>query len=113
MGIENNECIIATTCSEGAIKTIQLWIKQLPEEQQTLFAILPGLVNGKQTIVMAPDGSKKGWETAYNGAKLRTELIAQIVTLPFDWVEVGYGEYGQKVLQGNNVNQYNDKVYAE
>ena len=120
MGVENNECVIATTWNDEAVETIQKWILSLSKEEQSLFAILPSLVNGKQTIVLAPDGSKKGWETAKQGEKLRNRFITRLEGLnyednsgPFYWVEVGYGEFGQKVLHGNCVNRYSDKEYAE
>ena len=31
---------------------------------------------------------------------------------PWDWIEVGYGEYGQAILRGNNKNCYSDSEYA-
>jgi len=120
MGVENNEVIIATTWDDNAVLKVQEWIKSLPEDQRSLFAILPSIVNGKQTVFLAPDGSKKGWEESDRGKLLRDEFIKQLKTFdyddgsnPFDFVEVGYGEFGQKVLRGNNKNRYSDSEYAE
>ena len=31
---------------------------------------------------------------------------------PWSWVEVGYGEYGQKLLRGNNENRHGAEGYA-
>jgi len=120
MGIENNECVIATTWNNEAVESIKEWIESFHPNYQKLFAILPSLVNKKQTIVLAPDGSKKGWNTAKEGEKLRNMFIEKLKEYdyddgsnPFDFVEVGYGEFGQKVLRGNCKNMYNDKEYAE
>lgn len=120
MGVENNECIIATTSDNDAVLKVQNWIKNLPEDQQSLFAILPSIVNGKQTIFLAPDGSKKRWEEAKRGKILRNKFIEQLKSFdygdgenPFNFVEVGYGKFGQKVLRGNNKNCYNGFEYAE
>lgn len=119
MGVENNECVVATTWNDEAVEKIKAWVMTLNEREQSLFAFVPALINGKTTILLAPDGSKKGWETAKQGEALRNELIEQFAIFgyddgsnPFDWVEVGYGEYGQKVLRGNNVNCYSDDEYA-
>ena len=120
MGVENNECVIATTWNDEVVAEIRTWIQGLPEDQQTLFAIIPSLVNSKQTIVLAPDGSKKGWKESARGATLRNEFIKQLKKFdyddgsnPFDFVEVGYGEFGQKVLRGNCKNRYSDLEYAK
>ena len=119
MGVENNECVIATTSDNNAMIKIQDWVKTLNETQQSLFALLPSIVNNKKTIVLAPDGSKKGWEEAKQGDALRERLIYLLKTFdyedgsnPFDWVEIGYGEFGQKVLRGNCKNRYGDEEYA-
>ena len=119
MGVENNECIIATTWDKEAILAIREWVANLPKEEHALFAFLPSIVNSKQTLFMAPDGSKKGWETAERFSKLRDDLIELFESFnyedgsnPFDYVEVGYGEFGQKVLRGNCKNMYGDEEYA-
>ena len=112
MGVENNECIIATTNYDEAILKIKDWIKTLDEDQQPLFAFLPSIVNNKTTLFLAPDGSKKGWDEAERGDILRDKLIDILKTFNFDWVEVGYGEYGQTVLRGNCVNRFNGREYA-
>ena len=119
MGVENNECVIATTWDNNKIESIKQWVKTLDKHHQTLFAFLPSLVNGKQTIILGPDGSKKGWDIANTVEILRNNFIKQLESFnysdgsnPFDYVEVGYGEFGQKVLRGNCVNKYDDKEYA-
>jgi hypothetical protein len=118
MGVENNEAILATTWNQEIIGKVKEWIHSLPEEQQQLFAFVDGLVNGKTTILLAPCGSKKGWAEDKVIEDLRNRFIEYLITFnyddgssPFDWVEVGYGEFGQKVLRGNNTNRYSDKEY--
>ena len=121
MSVENNECIIATTFDDDIIWEIKEWIAcDVPEEFQSLFVFVDSIVNGKTTIIMTPDGSKKGWDTAIEAERIRKKFIKKILTYnysdgssPFDWIEVGYGEYGQKVLQGNCHNCISDKEYHE
>ena len=74
------------------------------------------LKNNKQTIIMAPDGSKKGWDVAIEGERIRDMFIKKLESFdyedgsnPFDFVEVSYGEYGQKVLRGNCDNMYDEE----
>jgi len=119
MGVENNECVIAVTWNDNAVKVVSDFVDGLPKEYQRLVAFIPSLVNDKTTVFMAPCGSKKGWQEDKDAQKVRDELIAIISSLdysdgsnPFDWVEVGFGEYGQKVLRGNCRNVYSDADYA-
>ena len=119
MGVENNECVVATTWNRDAMKKVMDWIDTLPEAEQSLFAFSRSLVNTKETVFMGPDGSKKGWPHAEQGEALRNQLIELLESFnhedgsnPFDWVEVGYGEFGQKVLRGNCTNMYGDEPYA-
>ena len=119
MSVENNEAVIATTWNEKAIVRVLAWIENLPNDQKQLFSIVPSLINGKQTVFLGPDGSKKGWEEANRGETLRNEFIKFLYTFnyedgsnPFDFVEIGYGEYGQKILRGNCINRYDNSEYA-
>lgn len=120
MGVENNECIVATTWNDDIVWEIREWVDcDVPREFRPLFAFVESVVNGKTTIIMAPDGSKKVWDTANEGDKIRAAFIEKLESYnysdgssPFDWVEVGYGEYGQKVLRGNCKNCYTDEEYG-
>ena len=119
MGVENNECVIATTWDPVSIEQIKAWIAGLHEDERKRFVFIPSVVNYKTTIVLGPDGSKKGWKEAEEGEKLRDAFIENLKDLdyedgsnPFDFVEVGYGEFGQKVLRGNCTNKYDDREYA-
>jgi hypothetical protein len=118
MGVENNECIIATTWDEQSVNHIKKWIKTLSDDEKSLFCFIPALVNHKTTIILAPDGSKKGWDIADRIEQLRDSFYNLLKSFnyedgsnPFDFIEVGFGEYGQKVLRGNCENKYNDKDY--
>lgn len=119
MGVENNECIIATTWDEESMDKVRKWVKKLSKQSQSLFAFVPSVINSKITLFMGPDGSKKGWDLANNYEEIRNNLIEFLKKFdyedgssPFDYIEVGYGEYGQKVLRGNCENMYNDEEYT-
>ena len=118
MGIENNECVIATTANTENMDSIKLWVESLIDSERSLFTFTAALMNGKETVFLAPDGSKKGWAAAKQGAALRDCFITLLNSFRYEdgssnieWVEVGYGEFGQKVLRGNNENRYNDEPY--
>ena len=120
MGVKNNECVIATTWSKNDMQKVKDWVDELSRDDQSLFCFIPSLVNNKITLFLAPDGSKKGWDTAEHGEALRNLLIELLKTFddddgsnPFEWVEVGYGEFGQEVLRGNCDNMYSNKPYAK
>ncbi|MBT8489903.1 MAG: hypothetical protein KJN62_02525 [Deltaproteobacteria bacterium] len=126
MGIENNEVVIATTWDKKLITYAENFISNLPDDFKKpddfrkLFCIIPSIVNVKYTIVFGPDGSKKGWELAKMGTILRDKFVKFLESYtyedgsnPWDWVEIGYGEFGQKILKGNCENKYDDREYYE
>jgi len=120
MGVNNNEAMLATTSDSVAMKTVTNWINSLTPLDQDLFATINGTANGTSTIVLAPCGSKKGWPQDAEAKVLRVHFTDLLVSLnyedgsnPFSWIEVGFGEYGQKVLAGNNTNAYTASEYAE
>lgn len=119
MGVENNEAVIATTWHDKYADDVWAWVQTLDRDLQTLFARIPSLANHKHTIILGPDGSKKGWEEAEQGATIRETFIQILRTYdyedgssPWDWVEVGYGEFGQAILRGNCTNKYDERPYA-
>jgi hypothetical protein len=86
---------------------------------KTLFLFGQKEINGITTIVMVPDGSKEGWPESVVGDLLRNLFIRELEKADYDdgsnpwsFVEVGYGEFGQKVLRGNCENCYSDSEYA-
>jgi len=115
MGTINHECVIATTWDQKTMDRAKEWCGNLNDKEKSLFSFTRGLVNLNETLFLAPDCSKKGWETAQKGDELRERLIEFLETFdyedgssPWSWVEVGYGEYGQTILKGNNSNCFND-----
>lgn len=124
MGVENNEVIIATTYSNDAVEQVKQWIDSLEVDDpfhsyKQLFVFIPAIVNQKTTVVYAPDGSKKGWGVANQSEQIRQQFKQFLDSFdyddgsnPFDWVEIGYGEYGQAILDGNCFNMYNNNPYA-
>jgi len=108
MGIINHNAVLATTWSEEHYKSISIWISERSVNEQMLFLFGNNFVNGARTIVLIPDGSKEGWVESDKGDALRRSFIERLEedkyedgSSPWDWIEVGYGEYGQKVLRGN------------
>ncbi len=120
MGVVNHNCIVATTWNPVKWARVQAWINDLHERDQKLFTTAESWVNHHNTIVLVPDGSKEGWTESDEGDELRDRFIEQLKldeyddgSSPWAWVEVGFGEFGQKVLRGNNTNRYSDAEYAE
>lgn len=119
MGVENNNAVLATTWDDEAVARIKEWIAAQPAEWRSLFAVVATIMNGRTTVVLCPDGGKEGWKTSNAGDDLRQRFIAELTSndyefgsSPWDWVEIGYGEYGQKILRGNNANCYSGAGYA-
>lgn len=118
MGVENNNAVIATTWDRDEVARIKKWVDELTE-MKSLFLFGGEEINGKTTVVMVPDGSKEGWPESDAGYALRSMFISEIEKAnyddgsnPWDFVEVVYGEFGQKVLKGNCKNRYGDSGYA-
>ncbi len=114
MGIENHNAVIATTWCDEKADDLREWLNNLDVYERKLFASAGSWCNGYRTFIMVPDGSNEGWEESNKGNLLREKFINFLKnTGHWDWIEVGFGEFGQKVLQGNNKNMYSDKEYAE
>ncbi len=118
MGILNNESVLMTTWSRDVILAIEKWIESVSDNLKPLFVIVPCTVDQHSTVILAPCGSKKNWPEDRAFEDIRTKFIEFLGTFdyedgssPCSWVEVGYGEYGQKVLRGNNENCYTDSDY--
>ena len=120
MGIINHNAVVATTWNENEVLRIKEWVKSLDEKTQAAFLFGPRVVNGYATVILVPDGSKEGWDESTKGDVLRSRFTSKLEesnhndgSSPWDYVEIGYGEFGQKVLQGNCRNCYTDAEYAE
>ena len=120
MGTKNHNAILATTWNEEEVARIIKWVESLKSDDSYLFLFGPATINHQITVIMVPDGSKEGWAESDAGDVLRKNFIAEIEkgnyednSSPWDWIEVGYGEYGQKILNGNCKNCYSDKDYED
>lgn len=107
MGLIQHNCVVATTSSEERIAQMREWIRKLSQFEKEdirsagrLFAEINGFTNGYVTFILAPDGSKEGWSTSNAGDRLRNAFIARLDEY-WDWIEVSYGEIGQRVVRGN------------
>lgn len=116
MGILNHNAVIATTWSEEKFVEMQKWVVGQPNVVFFLSRWVDKTRTG--TITLIPDGSKEEWIESKIGDDLRQKFIEQLEAAAFDdgsnswdWVEVGFGEYGQKVLRGNNRNLWGDGDY--
>ena len=119
MGTINHNCVVATTWKTEAFDEVKMFILA-DSEMNGMCVFSTGLINGYSTIFCGPDGSEEGWPASDKADTIREKLITKIETYnyedgssPWDWVEIGWGEYGQMVLRGNNKNQFNNKVYAD
>jgi len=136
MGVINHNAIIATTYSKDNLDKVVEWVKELKidkditgRDPKSLFVFGSGISNDYHTVVLLPDGSKEGWPSSVLGDSLREQFIKFLDSFAdygdeeeedhpsspkdglygvscWDWVEVGYGEFGQKILKGNNRNCY-------
>lgn len=119
MGTINHNAVIATTSSRREILRLQEFVDHLPLYGRILFCFGKPTMNGMSTIVMLPDGSNEGWHESAIGDSFRVKFIAELEKAndedgcnPWHFIEVGYGEFGQKILRGNCKNRYNDLDYA-
>jgi len=119
MGVMNHNAVVATTWNDKCFDRLMLWLNEQPEQLRNLCLVGEPHTNGERTICIVPDGSKEGWPKSDNVDELRQSLIERLKedeyedgSSPWCWVEVGFGEFGQKVLRGNNWNRYDDQEYA-
>lgn len=119
MGTTNHNAIIATTYKDEEIERIKEWRKQ-HIEYRPYFIFGPRATNNYQTVVLVPDGSNEGWQESDAFDALRRDFVFQLEkgnfedwSSPWSWIEVGFGEYGQKVLRGNCKNAFTDEEYFD
>ena len=118
MGANNNNAVIATTWDRNEVARIRTWVDGLAE-MKSLFLFGGEEINRETTVVMVSDGSKEGWAESDAGDALRSMFISELEKANYDdglnpwyFVEVGYGEFGQKVLRGNCKNCFGDSEYG-
>lgn len=113
MGIINHNAVIASTWDEHSFEMMERWIAGLTAVQAEHFVCAGPFVDNCHTIVLVPDGSKENWAWSDNFDVLRDRFVVRLSQSEYwKWVEVGFGEYGQKVLCGNCENKFNDRDYA-
>lgn len=117
MSVINHNVIIATTWNNDVATKLREWIEEF---RTSLVVEHTSQLNGYQTFVVCPDGSQEGWTDSDSGDHFREMFVQRLLSdnydddsSPWAWVEVGFGEFGQKVLRGNNINCYSDKEYEE
>ncbi len=105
-----HNAVIATTWNKERADSTRSWIASLSKKEQNLFMISNEKSNGYITIICGPDGSKEGRPESDAGDALRETFIQHIEedkydedneTSPWNWVEVEFGECGQKLIRGN------------
>lgn len=110
MSVMHHHAVIATTWKDSAVERVQDWIRILPEHQKSQFALLPSVVNGYQTFVLAPDASNEEWDVSDEFDDLRSRFIAELHKddypeeedcSPWDYIEVGFGECGAQIVNTN------------
>ena len=113
MGIINHNVVVATTADPEELQRVQIFIKSLPTNLNNLFVVKTTNFNGISTIILVPDGGVEGSPRSNVFDKLRSDFIDIIKKDEESWyyVEIGFGEYGQKILQGNCENVLSDDIY--
>lgn len=117
MGTINHNAIVATTWSEGVYQGVLDWLRE--NEIGNHFIAFTSKTLQTFSIVQPPDGSKEGWGESEAGNALRDRFVARMKEdeyedgpSPWSWVEVGFGDFGQAILRGNNDNKFDDYVYS-
>lgn len=119
MGVINHNAVIATTESHKNIDDLKDWITYLGNiEESMLFVFIDCVSNNICTVILAPDGEDEGTKYSDKGDDLRQKFIKYLGSEKYNdgsdiwsWIEVGYGEFGQKILRGNNKNRYGSSKY--
>ena len=85
---------------------------------QLVSGVLKSLTNDYATFVVAPDGSKEGWDDSARGDKMRDKVIEYLERLrwedgstSFAYVEVQYGddEHETKVCRNSDTRRRRDR----
>ena len=62
MGTITHNAIIATTWNEKLADSFQSWVDELSEHEKKLIVRADSWCNWYHSFLIAPDGSKEGWE---------------------------------------------------
>ncbi len=107
MGTIQHDVVIATTwCQETQEKIEDYVFNNLLVDKVVRHSARMGKY---KTYILGPDGSKEGWDDSDRGDIWRFNFILFLESFTYEdgsspvrWVEVSYGELGQKLVQGNN-----------
>jgi len=105
MGYQRHHAIIVTSWNLTAIteahnEALRLYDDTLSTSWSWLISpILQSVINGIQTFMVAPDGSKEGWRHSNSSDRRRADFIEWLDeqrhpddSSPLSWVEVQYGD---------------------
>lgn len=102
MGVINHDAVVATTCDNEEVDRVLLWIHSQDEDTQRLFGKSEVMLNGYQTIVMFPDGSKEGWSTSSECDQKREEFLSLLEDFGcWNICHVSFGEFGSAIKRTN------------
>ena len=97
MGHMRHHAIIVSSCFGGTIQEVHGAARFLFKKNVT--DLTEPVVNGYRSFLIAPDGSKEGWDESEEGNKKRDEFIEHLKTYcyedgssPLDWAEVQFGD---------------------
>jgi len=100
MGYMRHHCIVVTSWNEKLLEEAHTVAKEFFQvtpnpgfPDKKISEITPSSINGYASFLIAPDGSKEGWNTSDKGNEARDNFIAWIKSkLSIDWVEIQYGD---------------------
>jgi hypothetical protein len=118
MGVIHHHAVIANTWKDEVYESVREWVAANVEDNlKPLMRFVEAGENGRKTIVMCPDGSKEGWPASDSCDDLRRRFTDHLDTYeyddgssPIDYVEVEFGEFGQRIVDGNNENKHEQPV---
>lgn len=80
------------------------WGKLTPGYTNLVTGIARGPSNDQSSFLIAPDGSKEGWENSNDGDDRRDEFVRWLKESPeaeyVTWVAVSFGETGYRITDG-------------
>lgn len=108
MGAIHHHTIVVTSSFEDLIKRAHKIAKgRFPY----VSPLSPRVINGYRSFFIPPDGSKEHWEPSDRGDTCRQGYIEWLDAQSYEdgssglkWVEVGFGDYGYAVDDGDRRN---------
>ncbi len=88
MGFINHHALVVSSWKLEAVQEAHAKAEEL---QVNVSSLVPYVVNGGASFMVAPDGSKEGWEESHRGDAARTTLIEWMMGNEYlEWVEVAF-----------------------